>query len=194
MGEYDAYRRRKEAWLDKNGILLCNVNPELPALEDIGATWREAMSLIDAHRLFYSKVYKKRTTYLSPRAYALLKAVRAPKPMPKEARAVVRVLEENPGAEAAFLKAASGLGAKEYRAGMDFLLGNLRATAVRSGRVLNENWSELVYGTAEEWERLAEAAPREENPEAALWQLVRGVMTEKQFRALTAKKPNGKGA
>lgn len=146
------------------------------------------MALIDGRRLFYSKAYRKRTTYLSPRAYALLKAVRTPKPMPKEAQGVYRVLAENPGADAAFLKAACELGAKEYRAGMDFLLGNLQATAVCSGRALSENGSEWLYGTAEEWERLAKAGPQEENAEEALWQLVCHVMTEKQFQVLTAKK------
>lgn len=44
-----------ERYLREYGLLLCNQNPELPALEDIGAGWQDVTALIDAHRLFYSK-------------------------------------------------------------------------------------------------------------------------------------------
>ena len=97
------------------------------------------------------------------------------------------VLAENPEADTAFLKTASGLLAKEFRAGLDFLLENLLATAVAKGRDLNANWSQLRYGTAKEWERLAGAFPIETDRTRArerLWALVGGVMTERQFGAL----------
>ena len=83
-------------WLEKNGVLLCNQNPELPALEDLGCTWREAMELVDAHQVFYCKAYKKRTTYLSQEAYYLLKAVKPSRPPPPSAQALLGVLAENP--------------------------------------------------------------------------------------------------
>ncbi len=174
-------------WLEKNGVLLCNQNPELPALEDLGCTWREAMELVDAHQVFYCKAYKKRTTYLSQEAYYLLKAVKPSRPPPPSAQALLGVLAENPEADTAFLKTASGLLAKEFRAGLDFLLENLLATAVAKGRDLNANWSQLRYGTAKEWERLAGAFPIETDRTRArerLWALVGGVMTERQFGAL----------
>lgn len=172
------------AWLDKNGILLCNANPELPALEDIGCTWQDAMKLIDERRLFYCKTYKKRTTYLSVEAYYLLKALRPQKAMPASSQELYRLLTENPGADSAFLKSACGMESKEYRIGLDFLLQNLFVTALKSGRTLNENWSELLYVTAEEWERLAPAKPATDSAKARLWSLVGNVMTERQFMAL----------
>ncbi len=67
---------------------------------------------------------------------------------------------------------------------MDFLLQNLYVTAIASGRELNENWSELLYCTAGEWERLAPAIVPAEDPKGRLWELVGGVMTEKQFKSL----------
>ena len=65
-----------QSYLEINGILLCNRNPDLPALEDVGCTWQDVTELIDQHKLFYSKAFRKRTTYLSPEAYYLLKAVK----------------------------------------------------------------------------------------------------------------------
>lgn len=60
-------------YLEHNGILLCNQNPFLPALEDIGCSWNDVVELIDNHQLFYCKVFQKRTTYLSAECYYLLK-------------------------------------------------------------------------------------------------------------------------
>lgn len=173
------------AWLKQNGILLCNQNPDLPALEDIGCTWRDAMELIDAHMAFYSKAYKKRTAYLSQEAYYLMKALRPQRPMNGPARELYSVIEENPGADAAFLKSACAMESGDYRAGMDFLLQNLYVTAIARGRELSESWSELLYCTAQEWEKTAPGpeAPAQE-PRKRLWELTCGIMTEKQFKSL----------
>lgn len=45
-------------YLDRNGILLCNTNPELPALEDVGCSWSDVTELIDRQELFYCKAFK----------------------------------------------------------------------------------------------------------------------------------------
>ncbi|WP_300684193.1 AlkZ-related protein [Acutalibacter sp. 1XD8-36] len=173
-----------QAWLTQNGILLCNRNPDIPALEDIGCTWGDAMELIDAHLAFYSKAYKKRTAYLSPEAYYLIKALRPQRPMSGPARELYGVIGENPGADAAFLKSACAMESKDFRAGMDFLLLNLYVTAIASGRKLSENWSELLYCTAGEWERQAPATAPADNARERLWELVGGVMTDRQFKSL----------
>ena len=44
-------------YLEHNGILLCNQNPFLPALEDIGCSWNDVVELIDNHQLFYCSDY-----------------------------------------------------------------------------------------------------------------------------------------
>lgn len=46
-----------QSYLEINGILLCNRNPDLPALEDVGCTWQDVTELIDQHKLFYSKAF-----------------------------------------------------------------------------------------------------------------------------------------
>lgn len=172
-------------WLNKNGILLCNRNPELPALEDIGCTWQDAMGLIDRHLAFYSKAYKNRTAYLSVKAYYLLKALRRQNTIPALTRELYELIADNPRADAAFLKSACSMEGRKFRAGLDFLLQNLYITAAKSGRALNENWSELLYCTAQEWEKTAPGteAPAQE-PRKRLWELTCGIMTEKQFKSL----------
>lgn len=172
-------------YLQKYGILLCNANPELPALEDIGCTWGDVTALIDRQELFYCKTFKKRTTYLSRETYYLLKEIRQKKPLTSAAQRIYAILENGAAAETNFLKAVSGLDAKSYREGFDLLLQNLYITALYNGKPLNENWSAFLYGTAEEWEKHVSAAAPIENASERLWEILSQTMTERQFKSLT---------
>lgn len=168
-------------WLRENGILLCNTNPQLPALEDIGCTWQEVTELIDSHEVFYSKVFQGRTTYLSVEAYYLLKEVKKQKPLTEPARRIWELLRKSPGSETELLKEISALPSKEYQKGFDFLLKNLYVTALQNGRRLNDNWSSFLYGTAEQWESNVPNRFSCDDPRERLWEILSGVMTEKQF-------------
>lgn len=170
-------------YLETNGILLCNANPYLPALEDVGCAWQDVTELIDNQLLFYSKAYKKRTAYLSREVYYLLKAVKPQKPLTPTAETLYGLLEQIPTAETSFLKRVSALSAKEYSQGFDFLLQNLYITAVKNGMALNENWSAFYYGTATEWEKNSPDIYACADPLARLWEILSHTMTEKQFRA-----------
>lgn len=169
-------------YLQVNGILLCNANPDLPALEDIGCSWQDATDLIQAHGLFYSKAFKKRTTYLSPEAYYLLKAVKGQKELTEPANRIYRILEENPVADTAFLKRAAGLSPKEYQRGFDSLLQNLYVTALQNGAQLNDNWSTFYYGTSSAWEQNSPNVYDCSCARDRLWEMVSSTMSEKQFQ------------
>ncbi len=171
-------------YLDRNGILLCNANPELPALEDVGCSWSDVTELIDRQELFYCKAFKKRTTYLSAKAYYLLKEIRWKKPLTPAAQKIHDILEDGAAVDTAFLKAVSGLDAKGFREGFDLLLQNLYITALYNGKPLNENWSAFLYGTAEEWEERVPAPAPVENPGERLWEILGQTMTERQFKSL----------
>lgn len=173
-----------QSYLEANGILLCNQNPDLPALEDVGCTWQDVTELIDRHGLFYSKVFRKRTTYLSPEAYYLLRAVKPRKPLTPPAEHILSLLENGSTAETAFLKQVCGLPPKEYRDGFDFLLQNLYITAMANGTVLNENWSTFQYGTAQGWEALSRPPIPCDGPKSRLWELLRPTVPERCFRSL----------
>ncbi len=170
--------------MQKYGILLCNTNPDLPALEDIGCGWSDVTELIDRQELFYCKAFRKRTTYLSKETYYLLKEVRQKKPLTPSAQRIYAILENGAEAETGFLKAVSGLDGKAYREGVDFLLQNLYVTALRNGKLLNESWSTFLYAAAE-WEKCAPAAVPIENASERLWEILSQTMTERQFRSLT---------
>ena len=170
--------------MQKYGILLCNTDPDLPALEDIGCGWGDVTELIDRQELFYCKAFRKRTTYLSKETYYLLKEVRQKKPLTPSAQRIYAILENGAEAETGFLKAVSGLDGKAYREGVDFLLQNLYVTALRNGKLLNESWSTFLYAAAE-WEKCAPAAVPIENASERLWEILSQTMTERQFRSLT---------
>lgn len=146
-------------YLDVVGILSCNVNPYLPALDDIGCTWADAVALIDAHQVFYCKCYRKRTIYLSPEVYYLLKACRVQRPMPEQAAVLYALLEQTPGLETGELRAKSLLGQVDFVKALDFLLEQRYVTAIANGTWLNPNWSTYRYGTARTWEGLAAQPP-----------------------------------
>lgn len=172
-------------YLEKHGILLCNQNPLLPALEDIGCSWNDVVELIDSHQLFYCKAFQKRTTYLSAQVYYLLKAVRPAKPLPLAAGQLYTLMENRPPVDTTFLKEVSHLSAKGYQQGFDFLLQNLYITALANGKQLNPNWSTFRYGTAAAWE---EAVPNRwsgDNARERLWEILSGTMSEKLFVSLT---------
>ncbi len=171
-------------YIDANGILLCNANPYLPSLDDIGCSWNDVTEAIDQHELFYSKAFKKRTTYLSKEVYYLLKAIKNPKPITPSAERIYSLLNNNPDAETTFLKEASGLDSKAYKEGFDFLLQNLYITALQNGTTLNANWSTFCYGTSLEWEKHSPNIYNCDNARERLWEILSGTMTEKLFLAL----------
>ena len=156
-------------YLQKYGILLCNTNPDLPALEDIGCGWSDVTELIDRRELFYCKAFRKRTTYLSKETYYLLKEVRQKKPLTPPAQRIYAILENGAEVET------------------DFLLQNLYVTALRNGKPLNESWSTFLYAAAAEWEKRAPGPPPVENAAARLWEILSQTMTERQFRSLTGR-------
>lgn len=176
---------RLESYLEANGILLCNQNPDLPALEDVGCTWRDVTGLIDRHGLFYSKAFRKRTAYLSPECYYLLRAVKPRRPLTPAAERILSALDGGAAVEAEVLKQVCGLPPKEYRDGFDLLLQNLYVTAMANGTVLHENWSTFRYGTAQAWEGVCPAPPPYGNsPRERLWELLRPTVPERCFRSL----------
>ena len=171
-------------YLEKHGILLCNQNPLLPSLEDIGCSWSDVVELIDNHQLFYCKVFQKRTTYLSAEAYYLLKQVRTSKPLPPEAEQIYSLLLDKPPVDTTFLKEVSHLSSKSYRQGFDFLLQNLSVTALANGKNLAPNWSTFLYGTAEAWEQTSPNRFCCDHARDRLWEIFSSTMPEKLFRSL----------
>ena len=172
------------SYLQINGILLCNANPYLPALEDIRCSWNDMTELIDSHQLFYCKAFRKRTTYLSAEVYYLLKVVSTPKKMSENAKTIYRMLDGKPSGDTKFLKEAAGLPAKDFQAGFDFLLQNLYITALENGKQLHETWSSFYYGTAGQWEQYAPDVYDASDARERLREILSRTMQEKDIKWL----------
>ena len=173
------------SYLDRNGILLCNREADLPCLEDIGCAWGDVTALLDRQALFYCKLYRGRTTYLSREAYYLLRAVRGErKALTPAAARVYELLLQAPGAETDFLKPLSGLCGKDFRDGLNFLLRHLYATVVGNGTAINANWSTFRYAAAEVWEAQAPNVYDCTDPAGRLLALLGRTMPEKRVLAM----------
>ena len=137
-----------------------------------------------AHRLpwlFYCKAFRKRTTYLSPGAYYLLKQCRSPRTMEPSSRSIYELLHSGPPIDTKALKRYPCLPPTEYSKAFNVLLEDMAVTAIGSGQTLNPNWSTLVYGTANAWEAVVPAPPSAADPAAALWRIFSPSMQESDF-------------
>lgn len=141
-------------YLEVNGILLCNSNPYLPSLFDIGCTWSDVIKLIDSHEIFYCKVYRKRTTYLSKSIYFHMKKIYNRKTLSNNANSLYHLFQNSPPISTRDLKEISSLSKKDYTNAFNELLESMYITALHNDKTMNQNWSSFLYGTSEQWEDL----------------------------------------
>lgn len=168
-------------YLDAMGVLACNVNPYLPAVEDIGCRYTDVMELMDRKEVFTCKVYRKRTVYLSKECYYLLKACRKRPSMPQNAALLYSILEQGPWQDKKVLKKkAVTLGPKEFDSAFDFLFSNLHMTAV-GGEWLNPNWFTYRFGTARAWEGEETLTLEPQGAEARLRTILGRSLSEKEI-------------
>ncbi|WP_276856704.1 hypothetical protein [Intestinimonas timonensis] len=174
-----------KAYLDATGILACNTDAHLRCLEDIGCSWADAVELIEKKELFLSKVYRKRTVYLSSRVYHLLKQCRYQRPMPEPAERLYGLLQGVPGGlETGELRELTQMDQRTLLTAMDFLLEELYITAIGNGHWLNPSWSTYRYGTAEAWEDASASQPEEAHPKETLMEFLSWSMPEEEIRRL----------
>lgn len=175
--------------MEIKGILSCNVNPWLPSLSDAGFTWSDVVSAIDAHRMFYCKAYRKRTVYLSPEVYYLLRRLRPQKPLYGAAEMIYNILADLGPASIQKLKPYAVMDRSGFDKAFAFLLEQMYITAWSGGKVLNPNWSAFEYTTAQTWESAAKPcnASLTDNPKVRLQELLLPTMPEKELNILINK-------
>ncbi len=170
-------------YIEKNGILLCNENNELPSLSGLGYSMENIIGLIELHQVFYCKSYKKRSTYLSVRAYQLLTRCKERKELTTEAAALYDEIKKYDYVDKDELKQSIGMDKKAYDKAFDFLLENLYITAY-AGKRINANWYSYLYCTTERWNKEVSGLHYNGNAREALRKLVGRNLEEKQFDAL----------
>lgn len=158
--------------VNRLGMAGCNVCPYLRSIDEIGGSWQAAMSLIAAHKLFYTKVYRHRTVYLSAEVYALLRCIRQGRePLyPYPARHLLDLLEQREPCTMQELKATSGLAAKTFQKAWQTLLETMAVTAWAPYQELNPQWSfdavlhRCPVGGSRRPARMGRPARRSQNP------------------------------
>lgn len=170
-------------YIDGFGILLCNVNDELPSLCGLGYSMENIIGLIELHQVFYCKGYKKKSTYLSVKAIQLLNRCKTKKELTPEAALIYNEMKRYDFVDKDDLKQSVAIEKKDFDKAFDFLLENLYITAF-SGKRINPNWFAYLYCTAERWNKEVSGLHYHGNAKEALWGLVNQSMNEAQFNAL----------
>lgn len=170
-------------YLDYAGILACNENPYIKCLSDIGCGWEDVSALINTYELFYCKAYRKRTIYLSPKAYYLLKSCKRQKPMDESAACIYDLMDQGP-MDMETIRLLVCMDKKHLNKSFTFLLENLYATAMLNGRILNRNWSTYEYGTDQNWEAHVKRPVIKGDPRVELKAVLTRTMPEEEFDRL----------
>ena len=140
-------------YINDFGIIACNKDDTIQSINDIGSSWQDAVLLINEKEIFYSKIYKKKTVYISKYLYSLLKKTWTQKKISENARLIYKILENNPPQSTEMLRLVSGLKKEDFNKAQIELLEKLYITAASSYRSINENWSSFLYTTSIKWEQ-----------------------------------------
>jgi len=135
------------------GMLLLNENKQFLSVMELGGDWDTIMSLIEEREVFFSKVYKKRTTYLSRELYFLLKGFKQRALLGITEQKICEFLSQCGGADTETIKAALMIEDKKFKEVMDKLLESMNVTVLHHAKTLNPQWSSFVWGTYEQWEK-----------------------------------------
>lgn len=174
------------AYFARNHILLCNDNAYLPSLNGVGGDWNAIVHLIETREAAYSKAYRKRTTYLSPALYAMLKPYKQRfNKLSEESRRIYDFLAGCGPNSTAAIKDTLLLSSKAFSAAFDPLLSELLVTAMERDRTIHESWSSFLWGTSAQWEEtLPYPLPNMEATEANVIALLSHLMPQKEIALL----------
>ena len=167
-------------YIDSYGILLCNENNDLPSLCSLGYHMENIIRLIDLHQVFYCKAFKKRSTYLSIKAYQLLKRTKAVKELYPEANQILDDIKRYDYIDKEDMKKNYDIPKKDFDKAFDFLLENLYITAY-AGKRINPNWYSYLYCSTDRFDNEVSGLHFNGNPREALRTLVGKHMNEKDF-------------
>ncbi len=143
---------RLKMYIEDDGMILLNRNMYYPNLEDYCGDWNTIMKLIEDRKVFFSKFYKKRTTYLSKELYFCLKQFKQDMVLDSVEQAIFDLLMETDGVDTEFIKNSLLIDKKAFDQAMSTLLKNLKVTVLGKGKQLTDSWSTFVWGTFLQWE------------------------------------------
>lgn len=169
-------------YIENSGILLCNENEELPSLCSLGFNMENIIGLIELHQVFYCKAYKKRSTYLSVKAFQLLSRCKTIKELNPDAEIIYNEIRKHDFVDKEDIKRSLPMEKKTFDKSFDFLLENLYITAY-SGKRMNPNWYSYLYCTVERWKKEVNGLHFNGDTKEALWKILGRNMKETDFKA-----------
>lgn len=173
-----------QLYFSRNGLLFCNGSKDLPGIYSVGGDWNSIVALMECGEVFYSKLYKNRTSYLSRELYYQIKPFRhRVKNLSVKSKQIYEFIEAADLTGTQEIKNALMMSSKEFAACMNELHKELFVTAIKRERTLNENWCSFYWGTYHCWEQLKPyvgAEPKLETISA----LLSKIMTDKQVQSL----------
>lgn len=138
-------------------LFLCNENPELPSVAGMGGDWDLIMRLIESRRIFYSKIYKNRVTYLSSDLYWAVKPYKQRwSKLSERSQNIFKFVDDFGEITTSEIKNIFQISNKQFTQCINELSKELFITAVSKEKKINHNWSSFYWGSYQLWEETAE--------------------------------------
>ena len=184
VGYNSEKERLLQSYFSRNGVLSCNDNKDLPSLNGVGGDWNSIVSLIERGDVFYSKLYKRRVTYLSREFYYQIKPYKQrTHKLSQKSKEILEFIETVDLVTTKEIKTVLMPPAKIFSSCMDELFSELFVTAIQRDRTMNQNWSSFCWGTFAQWEQL-HPLPETKRDMTHVNTLLSGVMSDEQIQSL----------
>ena len=171
-----------EGYFSKHGMLLCNESKDMPSLSSVGGDWSSIVGLIEEGKVFHSRFYKGRVTYLSREFYGQIKHYRQRENrLSKEAQSIYSLLNEIGLANTEEIKRLLNLSGKVFSGALQELGKELLVTAIKRDRTMNQNWSSFAWGPWSFWESLHPITDIPVSVERAE-ELLKGLVSEREIK------------
>lgn len=141
--------------INKNGFLLLNKNKEAPSIIGEGGNWQMAMDLLDQQHVFYSRFYNNKVTYLSKELYYCLRDSLHNFFLTEEEQDLFELLSSSNGLPPKLIRQILTIDRISLNKSLHKLSKNLLITVIAPGEPINDTWSQLEWGTYEQWETKA---------------------------------------
>lgn len=182
MDNEDRTINASELAISNTPLFLCNADQRLPSLDEMGGDWNLIMKLIETRKVFYSKLYKNRVTYLSSELYWAIKPYKQRwEKLSQTSKEIFEFVDEFGEVTTPELKNALLLSNKTFTKCMNELTKELFVTAVAKDRTINNNWSSFYWGTYKFWEKNAIKCPSHSKD---VYSILAPVFTEREIQKL----------
>lgn len=157
------------AYVNRFGMIGCNSNKYVTSISEMGISLNAVMELIDHKEIFYTKVFMRRTVYISKQLYFLLKAIKGCKAHNYYESHILEIMKMLQPVSTKYLKAACKICNGKYNENFNKLLENMSITAYCTYEFMNPHWASMLYVTSSKWEEEIKypsiECPREEAEE-----------------------------